>query len=174
MSFAPTYSDIARHFHSNPDLKVKVGKVDTTEQRALGQRFSVSAYPSFFVVNGFSVYEFDGMRSKANLILFATKDYKEREVSGVEVMVVAGNLTLQSLTSFLVLLAGNTILFLTYGASGPTSGFFDLGRCFPHGNLQLGSNRLGIVATSNSLSPCRWRRVCKHRRHDRLSGGSNT
>jgi thioredoxin-like negative regulator of GroEL len=82
MSFAPTYSDIARHFHSNPDLKVKVGKVDTTEQRALGQRFSVNAYPSFFVVKGSSVYEFDGMRSKSNLIQFATKDYKDQHVSG--------------------------------------------------------------------------------------------
>jgi hypothetical protein len=48
----------------------------------LGQRFSVNAYPSFFVVKGSSVYEFDGMRSKANLIQFAMKDYKEQGVSG--------------------------------------------------------------------------------------------
>lgn len=79
MSFAPTYSEIARHFHSNSRLKVKVGKVDTTAQKALGQRFSVSAYPSFFLVHGSSVYEFEGSRSKSNLIKFASKGYTDIE-----------------------------------------------------------------------------------------------
>ncbi|CAB9512597.1 Protein disulfide isomerase [Seminavis robusta] len=81
MSFASTYSEIARHFHSNSKLKVRVGKVDTTQQRALGQRFSVHAYPSFFVVHGSSVYEFEGSRSKNGLIQFATKGYKDQPVS---------------------------------------------------------------------------------------------
>lgn len=81
MQFAPTYSEIARHFHSNPSLKVKVGKVDTTVQKALGQRFAVNAYPSFFVVHGSSVYEFEGARSKTNLIKFVAKGYKEHAVS---------------------------------------------------------------------------------------------
>jgi Thioredoxin len=173
MNFAPTYSDIARYFHSNPDLKVKVGKVDTTEQRALGQRFSVSAYPSFFVVKGSSVYEFDGTtRSKDSLILFATKTYKERAVSGVDMMVVPAYHALQILI-FFVPLEGNTILFLTDGACGPTSGLFDLGRCFSHGSLQLGSNRLRIVASADRFSLCRWCRVCKHLWHDLLSGGTD-
>ena len=88
MSFAPTYSEIARHFHSNPKLKVKVGKVDTTVQKALGQRFSVNAYPSFFVVDGSRVYEFEGSRSKNNLINFAKNGYKEQGVSIVWVNVV--------------------------------------------------------------------------------------
>ena len=81
MSFAPTYSEIARHFHTNPSLKVKVGKVDTTVQKALGQRFAVNAYPSFFLVRGSSVYEFEGPRSRNNLIRFAAKSYKDQAVS---------------------------------------------------------------------------------------------
>lgn len=78
MNFASTYAEIARHFHSNPSTKVKVGKVDTTVQKALGQRFGVNAFPSFFLVDGSSVYEFEDTRSKSNLIKFATKGYKDQ------------------------------------------------------------------------------------------------
>ena len=81
MNFAPTYSEIARHFHSNPKYNVRVGKVDTTVQKALGQRFEVHAFPSFFVISGSSVYEFDEARTKPSLIKFATTDYKEQMVS---------------------------------------------------------------------------------------------
>ena len=80
MSFAPTYSEIARHFHSNPKLGVKVGKIDTTVQKALGQRFDLHAYPSFFLISGSSVYEYDDTRSKASFIKFATTGYKQQAV----------------------------------------------------------------------------------------------
>lgn len=80
MSFAPTYSEIARHFHSNPQLGVKVGKIDTTVQKALGQRFDLQAYPSFFLISGSSVYEYDDARSKASFIKFATTGYKQQAV----------------------------------------------------------------------------------------------
>ena len=49
-------------------------------QKALGQRFGVNAYPSFFVVHGSSVYIFEGARSKTNLIKFAIDEHKEQPV----------------------------------------------------------------------------------------------
>ena len=81
MNFASTYSEVARHFHSDPNSNVRVGKVDTTVEKALGQRFSVHAFPSFFVIRGSSAFEFDGHRSKNNLINFVEKGYKEHPVS---------------------------------------------------------------------------------------------
>lgn len=79
MNFAPTYSEIARHFHSDPDSNVRVGKVDTTTEKALGQRFNVNSFPTFFVVHGSRVYEFEGSYSKSNLIRFATKGHKDEK-----------------------------------------------------------------------------------------------
>ena len=83
-SFAPTYSEIARHFHSKPELGVKVGKIDTTVEKALGQRFDLTAFPAFFLISGSNVYEFDSDRTKAGFIQFATKGYKQQAVRYVE------------------------------------------------------------------------------------------
>jgi len=80
MSFAPTYSEVAQYFHSISKLNVRVGKVDSTVQKALGQRFAVRAYPSFFLVSGSTVYEYDGDRTKTALIDFASGGYKSGEV----------------------------------------------------------------------------------------------
>ena len=38
------------------------------------------AYPSFYIVDGWSVYKFEDNRSEANLMVFARGGYKKQEV----------------------------------------------------------------------------------------------
>ena len=75
--FRPTWEDVAMHFHHQPEKKVKVGKIDGDSERALSSRFAVKAYPSFFLVDGYTVYEYDGSRSKQNLVDFAEGGYRK-------------------------------------------------------------------------------------------------
>jgi len=50
-----------------------VGKIDGDQERALSSRFGVSSYPTFYVVDGYAVYEFEKPRSKQQLVDFATR-----------------------------------------------------------------------------------------------------
>ena len=59
---------------------MKVAKVDGAAERALASRFSVKGFPTFFLVDGWTVREFHGHRSQENLIKFATESYEEAEV----------------------------------------------------------------------------------------------
>ena len=79
--FAPHYEAVAQTLHSekNKKHKVKVAKVDGAAERALASRFSVKGYPTFFLVDGWTVREFDGLRSQENLIKFATETSEETE-----------------------------------------------------------------------------------------------
>ena len=64
--FAPTYEKVAETLHaqSKADLAkdpaartVKVAKVDGAADRALASRFNIRGYPTFFLVDGWDVYE---------------------------------------------------------------------------------------------------------------------
>lgn len=100
--FAPQYEAVALHFHkrnkqieeekennsnsqqNNNDKskkrKVKVGQVDATSERALAHRFNVKAYPSFFLVDGWSVREYKGYRrSQQNMIEFVEKTHTKTD-----------------------------------------------------------------------------------------------
>jgi thioredoxin-like negative regulator of GroEL len=79
--FASSYSTIAATFHSAPDEKIRVAKVDASVEKALATRFGAQSYPSFFLVDGWSVYEFKEHRNEANLISFARGGYKKQQVS---------------------------------------------------------------------------------------------
>ena len=57
-----------------------VGKVEGSKERILSSRFSIRGYPTFFVVGGWDVYEFTGIRSKDALVNFVKRDYKKEEV----------------------------------------------------------------------------------------------
>lgn len=60
--------------------KIKVAKVDGAAERALASRFAVKGYPSFYLVEGWKVYPFEGTaRSFDNLIKFANESYVEVE-----------------------------------------------------------------------------------------------
>ncbi|KAL7445251.1 hypothetical protein ACHAXM_011931 [Skeletonema potamos] len=80
--FAPSYEVVAQKLHSdrsNNKRKVKVAKIDGAAERALSSRFSVKGFPTFFLVDGWTVREFEGNRSQENLINFATETYEEVE-----------------------------------------------------------------------------------------------
>jgi hypothetical protein len=53
-----------------------VAKVNGEVEQALLSRFAIAAYPSFFVIDGWSVYEFNKNRSKANLMKYVEGEYK--------------------------------------------------------------------------------------------------
>ncbi|CAJ1919533.1 unnamed protein product [Cylindrotheca closterium] len=77
--FSKPYANIASAFHSSPEEKIRVGKVDCSEEKSLMNRFHVTGFPTLFVVDGYSVYEFNGKRSEANLMNFVRGGYKKEE-----------------------------------------------------------------------------------------------
>jgi len=78
--FAPTYESVAIALHSIPERNIKVAKVDGSKEVALASRFSVRGFPSFYLIDGWDVYEFKDSRSREKLINFATKAPEENEV----------------------------------------------------------------------------------------------
>jgi len=82
--FAPTYEQVATELHTKQKQpgakrKVNVGKVDGAAERALASRFSVQGFPVFFLIDGWTVYEFNGNRSQEGLIQFALTDYENTD-----------------------------------------------------------------------------------------------
>lgn len=77
VEFATTYADIARHYHGSDTHKIKVAKVNGEVERALVSRFGIYAYPSFYIVDGWSVYHFQQPRLKNVLKSFAEGGYKQ-------------------------------------------------------------------------------------------------
>jgi thioredoxin-like negative regulator of GroEL len=78
--FAPTYESVAKTLHGVPERNIKVAKVDGSQEMALASRFSVRGFPSFYLVDGWDVYEFKDARTREKLINFATKAPNENEV----------------------------------------------------------------------------------------------
>lgn len=76
-AFASEYAEIAAHFHESPEKKVSIGKIDGESERALASRFGVKAYPSFYLINGLTVYMYDGTRSYKKIIQFVEGGYKK-------------------------------------------------------------------------------------------------
>jgi thioredoxin-like negative regulator of GroEL len=79
-NFKTSYNNIAVTFHSSPQEKIRVAKVDCNVEKALATRFGVRGYPSFFLVSGWSVYEYEETRSESGLISFARGGYKKQDV----------------------------------------------------------------------------------------------
>jgi len=82
--FAPTYDQVAIKLHSlhaSTNRKVMVGRVNGAAEKALASRFSITKYPSFFLLDGWTIQEYEGNRLLDNLIDFATKSYKKYEVN---------------------------------------------------------------------------------------------
>jgi thiol-disulfide isomerase/thioredoxin len=80
VQFESTYKEIAAEYHASSPKKyknIRVGKINGDAEQALVSRFGVASYPSFFIVDGFSVYEFDQPRSKSTLMAFAEGGYKK-------------------------------------------------------------------------------------------------
>lgn len=81
--FAPTYETVANTLHGmhkkNPSRKIMVGKVDGSGEKAITSRFNIMGYPSFFLIEGWSVRQYDGKRSLEDMVKFATVTYEEVE-----------------------------------------------------------------------------------------------
>jgi thiol-disulfide isomerase/thioredoxin len=88
VEFASSYADIARYYHSQSIRDsskkktrkprfIQVGKVNGEVERALVSRFSINAYPCFFLIDGFRVYKYDGLRLKKNLMAYVEGGYKK-------------------------------------------------------------------------------------------------
>mmetsp|Transcript_25114 Transcript_25114/g.36904 ORF Transcript_25114/g.36904 Transcript_25114/m.36904 type:complete len:208 (-) Transcript_25114:370-993(-) len=77
----PTYQKVAASLHSQHKVGrvVKVAKVDGSAERALTSRFSVRGFPSFFLVEGWTVREYSGTRSHEAFVEFATESYTKVE-----------------------------------------------------------------------------------------------
>ncbi len=85
VNFAPVYENIARTLHSSKtEGNVHVARVDCSEEKALMTRFGVRAFPSFFLVSGWDVYEFKGNRGATTLAEFAKGGYKKFNVSPIK------------------------------------------------------------------------------------------
>jgi len=81
--FATTYESVATHFHSKQldrtiSRRVNVAKIDGASERALASRFGVTGFPTFFLVDGWTVREYDGVRSFDGLVKFATTTEDEK------------------------------------------------------------------------------------------------
>jgi hypothetical protein len=59
--------------------RVNVAKIDGAAERALSSRFDVHGFPSFFLVDGWTVREYKGSRSHEGLVKFALVDYEDTE-----------------------------------------------------------------------------------------------
>lgn len=82
--FASTYEQIATELHTKQQKagvrrKINVAKVDGAAERALASRFSVHGFPTFFLVDGWKTYKFEGNRSKESLTQFALNGYEKEE-----------------------------------------------------------------------------------------------
>jgi len=77
--FEKQYELVAKKLHDESPRVVKVGKVDGAAEKALSSRFSVRGYPVFFLIDGWTVREYDGQRSVDALVNFSTKDWEDVE-----------------------------------------------------------------------------------------------
>lgn len=77
--FAPTYESVAMTLHNDPKTNIKVGKIDGSSDLVLASRFAVRGFPSFYLIDGWDVYQFKDARSKEKLIQFATRASEEYE-----------------------------------------------------------------------------------------------
>lgn len=86
-TFAPTYAKLAYHIHAqNADKKptertIKVAKINGDKEQASSSRFNILGYPSFFLVDGWQVYQYDGPRTEDDLLKFVVREgYKNQHV----------------------------------------------------------------------------------------------
>jgi len=61
--------------------QIKVAKVDADSERAIVSRFNIAGFPSFYLIDGWKVYEYNEDLSAASMMSFAKGGYKQQEVS---------------------------------------------------------------------------------------------
>jgi len=59
--------------------QIKVAKVDADSERAIVSRFNIAGFPSFYLIDGWKVYEYNEDLSAASMMSFAKGGYKQQE-----------------------------------------------------------------------------------------------
>jgi len=79
--FAPTYELVAKKLHGDHETerKVRVASIDGDNEKALSARFGVHGFPSFFLIDGWTVTEYSGRRSLEAMVKFANETYASAE-----------------------------------------------------------------------------------------------
>ena len=75
--------ELARSLHADnkPGQKqIKVAKIDGAFERAIVSRFNFAGFPSFFLIDGWSVYEYDDGRTVEHMMAYAKDGYRQKEV----------------------------------------------------------------------------------------------
>mmetsp|Transcript_18113 Transcript_18113/g.27623 ORF Transcript_18113/g.27623 Transcript_18113/m.27623 type:complete len:214 (-) Transcript_18113:259-900(-) len=80
-NFEPTYQTISNTLsewngRKGSTKNIKVGRVDGSSERAIASRFNIRGFPTFYVIDGWSVFEYSGTRSHDAMVAFVTKSYK--------------------------------------------------------------------------------------------------
>jgi len=81
-TFAPSYENFARLLHAENKKgvkQIKVAKVDADSERAIVSRFNIAGFPSFYLIDGWKVYEYNEDLSAASMMSFAKGGYKQQE-----------------------------------------------------------------------------------------------
>jgi len=82
MRFESQYELVAKKLqllNESSDRIIKVGKVDGSAEKALSSRFSIKGYPVFFLIDGWTVRQFEGQRSVDALVKFSAEEYTDVE-----------------------------------------------------------------------------------------------
>jgi thioredoxin-like negative regulator of GroEL len=83
-AFASHYENIARKIHASNDSRdrpIHVAKINGNQERSMASRFSIRGYPSFFVIDGWNVYEYQGRRTEESILNFVVhEEYKNQHV----------------------------------------------------------------------------------------------
>ena len=81
VEFASQYAEIGMYYHRHSPKSrrrsIRVAKINGEQERALASRFGIYGFPSFFIIDGWSVYKFEEPRSKKRLMAFTEGGYKK-------------------------------------------------------------------------------------------------
>lgn len=90
--FSPTYDKVAQQIQST--TKIKVARVDITQNSALGKRYRVMGVPTliFFIGGSSYVYPFSNGRKPVDIVNYVVDGYKQTSVKEDPVLKSHGNI----------------------------------------------------------------------------------
>jgi thiol-disulfide isomerase/thioredoxin len=83
--FAPTYEEVGRILHEQTSTQkrpVKVAKINGDKEKSIRNRFQITGFPTFYVIDGWDVYLYDGSRAVSDMVDFAKGGYKQKAEVG--------------------------------------------------------------------------------------------
>jgi thiol-disulfide isomerase/thioredoxin len=91
-AFAPAYARVAAKMHGlqlsetvdsayTTKRPIKVAKINADQERACCSRFNVKGFPSFYLLDGWTAYQYEGKRNEEQIIAYIRGGYKSEDVS---------------------------------------------------------------------------------------------